>query len=86
MEIRFHKKFDKQFAKLTPKQKKLVIRKMEIFCNNPFANELKNHALSGRLKGKRAFSISYDLRIIFEEFDDYVLVIILDIGTHNRVY
>lgn len=38
------------------------------------------------MKGKRAFSVTGDMRIIFEEFDDYVLVIMLDIGTHAQVY
>lgn len=86
MEIRFHKKFDKQFARLTPKQKELVIQKIEVFCNNPFESELKNHALRGNLKGERSFSVSCDLRVIFEEIDNYVLVMMLDIGSHNRVY
>jgi mRNA-degrading endonuclease YafQ of YafQ-DinJ toxin-antitoxin module len=38
------------------------------------------------LLGKKAISINSDLRIIFEEFDDYTLVVFLDLGTHNRVY
>jgi mRNA-degrading endonuclease YafQ of YafQ-DinJ toxin-antitoxin module len=47
---------------------------------------LKNHSLNGHLLGKRAVSAGSDLRIIFEEFNGYTLVIFLDLGKHNRVY
>lgn len=36
--------------------------------------------------GKRAISVMGDMRIIFEEFNDYTLVLMLDVGTHNQVY
>ena len=86
MKIKYHKKFEKQFKKLSLKDKNRVIEVVEIFINNPHDKRLLNHSLKGRLLGKKAISLSSDLRIIFEEFDNYTLVIFLDLGTHNRVY
>jgi len=45
---------------------------------------LHDHALTGKLAGKRAFSIAGDIRVIYVEFDDFI--VFLDIGTHNQVY
>lgn len=86
MKIKFHKKFDKQYKKLNSKDKIKIHDLLNIFMINPKDKRLKNHSLKGSLIGKRAVSVDYDLRIIFEEFENYTLVIFLDLGTHNRVY
>ena len=86
MHIRHSKKFKKQYRKLAPKLQKKVRQKVEIFETNPHHHQLYNHALQGQLKGKRAIAITGDLRIIFEEHDNYTLVIMLDVGTHSQVY
>lgn len=85
MEIRFHQCFDKRFKKLLPKFKEKVLAAIRKFEINPFDPILKNHALAGQLLGKRAFSVTGDIRIVFEEYDDYLLVIMIDVGTHNQV-
>jgi mRNA-degrading endonuclease YafQ of YafQ-DinJ toxin-antitoxin module len=59
---------------------------IDIFLSSPNDKKLLNHNLKGSLLGKRAISVNSDLRIIFEEFDNYTLVVFLDLGTHNRVY
>lgn len=86
MKIRFHKNFEKKFKKLPPELKKKTVSAIEIFMKNPTDPTLRNHQLKGLMKGKRAFSVTGDVRIIFEEIDGYVLVIMLDVGTHNQVY
>lgn len=86
MQIRFHKNFEKKIRKFPKKIKGKKFVTLEKFSKNPFDPLLKNHSLSGKLFGKRAFSVSGDLRIIFEEYGNYVLVIMLDVGTHNQVY
>ena len=86
MKIKYHKNFEKQFKKLNQSKKDKVLLIMDIFINNPNNKQLLNHTLKGALLGKRSMSVSFDLRIIFEEFDDYTLVIFLDLGTYNRVY
>lgn len=86
MKILFQKNFDKAYKKLPIKLKEKTDDAIEKFRLNPLDSTLKNHKLSGKLKGKKAFSITSDMRVVFEEYDDYVLVIMLDIGTHNQVY
>ncbi len=86
MRIVRHNNFKKDYNKLpksTRSKAELAIRK---FATNPFDPSLKNHPLKGGMTGKRAISVTGDVRIIFEEIDDYVLVIMLDVGTHNQVY
>lgn len=86
MRIKYHKNFEKRFKKLPQKLKEKIIQSIKNFAKNPFYKGLKNHPLSGNLIGKRAFSVTGDVRIIFEEYENYVLVIMLDIGTHSQVY
>lgn len=86
MKILYHKKFDKRFEKLSFKLQDKVIEIIKLFQKNPINPILENHALRGRMNGKRAISVTGDVRIIFEEHNNYVLVIMLDVGTHNQVY
>lgn len=86
MQIKYHRVFTKRFKKLP---KKLQVKTHEIiekFTKDPYDKSLRNHPLKGSQQGKRAFSITGDMRIIFEEYENYTLVLILDIGTHNQVY
>lgn len=86
MKIQLHKNFEKNFKALPKNLREKTIQTIKIFAKNPKDIRLKNHALKGKLKGKRAFSVTGDIRVIFEEIDGYVLVLMLDIGTHNKVY
>ena len=86
MKIKYHKRFEKQFKKLLGKDKQKVVKVIDVFIVNYQDRRLQNHALKGVLLGKRAISAGANLRIIFEEFDDYTLVVFLDLGKHNRVY
>jgi len=47
---------------------------------------LKNHALAGKLRGLRAISAGYDLRIVYEEEGGHATVLLLNTGTHDEVY
>ncbi len=86
MNLSFHKRFDKRYEKLTTKLQTKVDEAIEHFVIDPFDPSLKNHALTGKMLGKRAFSVTGDYRVVFEEFDHYTLVLLLDVGTHNQVY
>ena len=86
MQIVFHRNFEKRFKKLSPQIKKKATAVIKKFKKNPFDRSLKNHPLKGKLSDKRAISVTDDIRIVFEEYDSYILILILDIGTHPQVY
>lgn len=86
--INFSLHFRSSFKRLARKQPELmadVVEKILLFNNNINHPSLRLHKLSGTLKGHWAFSIEYDLRIIFRYTDDGNILFI-DIGNHNQVY
>jgi addiction module RelE/StbE family toxin len=86
MKIVFKKSFVKQYTKLNRSKRDSVDTAIRIFEKNPLTPELMNHALKGKLQGKRAISAGFDLRIVFKVNGDYVLVEMLGAGSHNQVY
>jgi len=86
MRVKFHRRFEKQYKKLPDHLKQKTKQVIRRFMDEPKAVSLKNHALTGRMKDLRSISVTGDLRIVFQEFDDYTLVIFLDIGGHGKVY
>lgn len=86
MRIEYHKQFLKSFEKLDRKLQMKIVTRVAIFEKNPLNSLLKNHPLQGSMKGKRAFSVTGDIRVIFEEYGHYTLVLMLDVGSHSQVY
>lgn len=86
MKIVFHKNFDKKFKKLPKHIKIKAIKVIASFAKNPLSKPLNNHKLNGKLSDKRSISVTDNIRIVFEEQSDYILVLMLDIGTHSQVY
>ncbi len=60
MNVSYNKKFLKSFSKLSRKQQENIIKTIEVFRDNPFNPQLKNHALHGELQGYRAISVGGD--------------------------
>ena len=88
MTIRFHKIFTKHFDKRIQPNKKLLNafdKRYILFLSDPQHILLKNHALTGDMKGLRAFSITGDIRVIYRLLDKKIIEF-LDIGTHAQVY
>ncbi|MBI2464859.1 type II toxin-antitoxin system mRNA interferase toxin, RelE/StbE family [Candidatus Shapirobacteria bacterium] len=79
----FRRHFDsRQFSKkITAKFNERV----KVFSRNPESILLNDHPLRGNLSGYRAFSITKDIRVVYQIIDDN-LVRFLNIGTHNQVY
>lgn len=71
MNVHYHKNFLKSYSKR-------IIRNLNL------DKRFKDHALTGSIKGYRAFSVTGDVRVVYERVDDGVLL--HDIGTHNQVY
>lgn len=65
--------------------KKKFWKCMKLFSTDPFNKQLRTHKLTGRLQGLWAFSIDYDIRVIFS-FPKDNEVLLVDIGSHKEVY
>jgi len=84
------KRFEKSFSKLGAKVQKLFIKKLSIFIDNEYSPSLRTHKLKGELQNQYAFSVTDDIRAVYEKVlikDREVIVFtFIDIGGHNKVY
>jgi mRNA-degrading endonuclease YafQ of YafQ-DinJ toxin-antitoxin module len=72
----------KKAIKKYSSHRKQIEKRIGIFIENPYDLRLKTHKLSGELEGYYSFSISYNLRVLFEFIDDRTVGFI-DLGTHG---
>ena len=86
MKLQTTRKFDKAYARLTEENKNRVDDALRLFEKNPFDPSLGNHTLKGKLKRFRAISAGYDLRLVFQEHGGHVVVLMLNVGTHDQAY
>jgi len=86
MKLKYSKKFRKELRKLSSKKQLKVKQVIEIFKKNPRDPRLRNHKLHGKIKDRRSISVDSDLRIVFREENNYLLVLFLQIGNHKQVY
>ena len=90
IEIAFSSSFKRSFKNRIQGRRDLEDKfweRVELFKTNPFANKLKTHKLSGKLKGLWSFSLEYDIRIVFFFTKDKPQrAVLIDIGTHDEVY
>jgi addiction module RelE/StbE family toxin len=63
---------------------KVFKQRLDLFIKGELGYPLYDHALTGKLNGKRAFSVAGDIRVIYIELEDYI--VFLDIGSHSHVY
>ena len=61
------------------------LERVELFISDSFHPSLRVHSLSGVLQGLWAMKINYDHRFIFK-FMDEAHTLLIDIGTHDKVY
>ena len=84
MKTYFTKTFKKHYLKRIYSDKSLDRQFEErygLFIKNSKEPLLKDHALGGKMKGFRSFSITGDVRVIYYIFGDTANFV--DIGTHN---
>ena len=87
MTIKPNKAFLKRAKKLLKRNPGIRAAYKELYDKlslDPFDTALHTHALKGKLKGKYACSLSYNLRVIFRLSDG--IVYLLDICVHDEVY
>lgn len=87
MKIHFTKDFKKAYQKRIQSNANLDKRfeaRHDLFESDPTNPILLDHALSGKLQGHRAFSVTGDIRVVYYIFEN--IAYFIDIGTHNQVY
>ncbi|MBI5754484.1 hypothetical protein HZA40_05060 [Candidatus Peregrinibacteria bacterium] len=84
------RRFEKSFKRLNIKTQKLFIKTLGIFIGNEYFPSLRTHKLKGKRQNEYAFSITDDIRAIYEKYsqkEKEILVFkFVDIGGHNKVY
>ena len=86
-EIEFTKDFRKSYDKYVRpnhKLKKAFERRLTLFLKGVRGYPLYDHQLVGGMAGLRAFSVTGDIRVIYEQREGTLLF--LAIGTHAQVY
>ncbi|MDO8609051.1 MAG: type II toxin-antitoxin system mRNA interferase toxin, RelE/StbE family [bacterium] len=88
MNIKFAKKFEKQFNRASKDIQKAFHKRLDIFISDPFHSQLHNHQLTGKYKGYRSINITGDWRAIYCEIKDSdgVIIIFEVLGTHSQLY
>ncbi len=81
----FHKRFEKQFAKLPARIQDQFQLHLEVFSDDPFNPVLRNHALIGRQRAYRSINVTGDIRALYRELDQ-ATVLFTHIGSHSELY
>ena len=86
-------KFKRAFRKFARRNTQLQARiekAIDDLSDDIFNPSLGTHKLEGKLSGLLSCSCGYDCRIIFaieeNENTDEILIVLLDVGTHDEVY
>lgn len=86
MHVRYNADFNKHFDnRLTNRQKIKVLEMIEVFIDNPFHEDFRNHELYGKWKGFRSISIEADLRLHYRQVDSNE-VLFVAAGNHQQLY
>jgi mRNA interferase YafQ len=85
MIIKTTKGFDKQYSKLSIKNKTRFKECLTLFVKDPFDPELRNHALKGKYLGYRSMDVTGDIRALYT-VQSNTIIIFGFIGTHGQLY
>ena len=80
--VRTARKFLKRHPDLVP----LFHDLLTLLETDPQLPKLRLHALSGKLKGKHAVSLTYAYRVVLILRITQHEIVLLDIGTHDETY
>jgi addiction module RelE/StbE family toxin len=83
--VKFHKDFEKQFAKLPKKRRDKVIGVIDLYLDNPTEPSLCNHALTAEWAGYRSIRAGGDLRLHFRILTGGIAYFVA-VGTHSQLY
>ena len=85
MAIRYSPKFVKQYRKLPSKLQSRFDERLLLLLADPTVPILRLHPLKGKYQGYWSISISGDLRAIYLERGEEVIIFAF-IGTHSQLY
>jgi addiction module RelE/StbE family toxin len=88
MKVTFHRSFKKTLQKRFGSNPKIITRfhqRLGQFIDNSNDFQLRNHRLAGKMNQYWSFSVTGDIRVIYEKMSDDE-IFIFDIGSHNQVY
>ena len=74
--------FKKSVQKIPHRVQITFQKKLKLFRQDPFYPSLKTHKLSGKMKSRYSFSITYSYRVVFEFLGENE-VLFINIGTHE---
>ncbi|MFH0857777.1 MAG: type II toxin-antitoxin system mRNA interferase toxin, RelE/StbE family [Candidatus Magasanikbacteria bacterium] len=81
-EIKYSRKFQKEFRKLPNKIIQIAIKKEQIFIENPLHPSLRLHELHEKLMEVWSLSLTGSYRIIFKRMENGDILFI-SVGTHD---
>jgi len=82
----FFERRARKFLTKHPDLRPRFIETMEQLRSDPFEPGLRLHALSGKLQGMQAVSLTYSYRITLTVQVTEHEILLLDIGSHDEVY
>ena len=85
MKIIFKKSFEKQLQNLWIKIKDKFKDRLGIYLLNKYSQELNYHKLKWELNQFYSINITWDIRAIFKEEDDTIIIFYM-IWTHSELY
>lgn len=85
MNIVYSKQFLKMARKLSPKVRKQLADRIELFGADPLHAQLRNHALQTPYKGSYSINITGDYRAIYHMVDAQT-ALFTHVGTHSQLY
>jgi mRNA-degrading endonuclease YafQ of YafQ-DinJ toxin-antitoxin module len=85
MRIAKAKPFEKQYKKLPVKIQKQFAERLKLFLNDKNHSLLHVHSLKGKYTGLWSFNVTADIRVIFDDSYDGVLIL-MAIGSHSELY
>ena len=85
MRIAKAKQFDKQYQKLPLKIQKQFADRLKLYLEDKNHSLLHVHNLKGKYTGLWSFNVTADIRVIFDESYEEVLILVA-IGSHSELY
>lgn len=84
-QVDFTQSFVKQLKKMPADKQRKFYDALRRFETNPYAPELRNHALKGKYIGYRSIDVAWDVRALYYVSGTTVVIFAL-IGSHSELY